>query len=363
MKPRLYDRNMGSVDVLENATQISYVHKLNDLYSAKFKLPVMDAKNSLCSYRSIVDIFDGDTSAGKYRIIGSPETDISARGSYIEYNCEHAIAFLMDDVIDGSISYGDGQTIKWTEDIINDILSKQTVQRWQLGTCDWHLYSYKYTFENTNLLDMLFSIPKAITDRYHWTYDTTTYPWTINLVQRSLSYSCGVNRGTNLVELRRSVDPSSFANRLYCRGKDDLTISSVNSGLNYIEDASSISSYGLVCGHYIDKSEADASMLKAKAQYALASSVGSINPKYSVRVVDLYKTTGDEWYNIEEGKMVHLQDASNGINVSRLVTEVRKDDVDGDPLDMSITLDNAVPTTSAALSIENLTYKITHGMI
>ncbi len=34
MKPRLYDRNMNFVCVLNNATAVSYTKKFNDLYTA-----------------------------------------------------------------------------------------------------------------------------------------------------------------------------------------------------------------------------------------------------------------------------------------------------------------------------------------
>lgn len=368
MKPRVYDRNMNMLGALDNAASVSYSKKLNDLHSARFKLPILDKGVELCYIRNIVDIFDGNISVGKYRIIGAPEANITSKDSMLEVSCEHVIAFLMDDVIDGKVSYGPDQTIKYTPDIINDILSRQTVLRWQLGVCEYNSADYSYNFENTNLLDALFNIPKSISNLYHWTYDTSTYPWTINLLNRSNNTSpeCGIERGSNLIEIRRSIDISTYCNRLYCKGSDNdgqqVTITSVNDGLPYIEDAAHIARWGLVAGHYIDKSESDPNMLLAKGRIALIESTSTMRYKYNVIVLDMYRKTGDNWYLLDEGKTVHLNDAQNMINNNYLITEIRKNDVDGNPMYLEVSLDNFSSST-ASLSIENLMYKIAHGIV
>ena len=99
MKPRVYNKNMELIGVLENATEVGYTRKFNDLYIASFKLPVDDPKNALCEAYNIVDIFDGDVSKGKYRILESPDSDLTSDGAYIEYTCEHVIAFLLNLVV------------------------------------------------------------------------------------------------------------------------------------------------------------------------------------------------------------------------------------------------------------------------
>ena len=181
MKPRIYSRNMELVGVLQHANKVSYRRTHNDLYTSSFELPFDDPKTVLCDTHFIVDIFDGDVSKGKYRILDEPDSDISDEGEFVKYSCEHVIAFLMDDVIDGYLETGgEGCT---TRTVLEQLLSMQGTQRWVLGRCDFD-YEFQYSWENTNLLDAVFSIPTCFADAYHWTYDTDSYPWTLNLVHQ-----------------------------------------------------------------------------------------------------------------------------------------------------------------------------------
>ena len=361
MKPRLYNLSMAITAVLQNATDISYKHVFNDLYTAQFSLPYNDPKNALCETHHIVDIFDGDESRGKYRIVDEPETDIAMIGAFQSYTCEHVIAFLLDDVIDGQVTVG-GTGVS-TQSVIQNILARQTVERWVLGTCDFN-YEYSYTWQDTNLLDALFSIPKVFPVGYHWTYDTSTYPWTLNLVAQDANRSCEIRRRKNMIGIKRSKTGSGLCNRLYCKGSDNngsqVTIASVNGGLTYIEDATSIANHGLCAGFYTDKSETSPSILLAKGQRALLQSK---EPQYSytAKAADIYKANVQPWYKLEEGKCVHIIDDEKGVDVDAMIISVEKPDVDGDPLDMDVVISTSDADMSTA--IETLTYKVTHNMV
>ena len=135
LKPRIYNREMELVGVLQNASAIGYVRTHNDLFTASFELPFDDPKNVLCDTHFIVDIFDGETSKGKYRILDEPETDLTTAGQFARYSCEHVIAFLLNDVIDGYLELGG--TGVTTRAVIERLLSMQNVKRWTLGTCDF----------------------------------------------------------------------------------------------------------------------------------------------------------------------------------------------------------------------------------
>lgn len=352
MKPRLYSQAMQLQGVLINASGVSFRRVHNNLFTARFQLPYHDSMNALCDTHSVVDIFDGNVSRGKYRILDEPETDVSEDGAIVEYSCEHVIAFLLNDVIDGYLETGG--TGVTTRQVLEQLLAMQTVQRWQLGQCDFN-YEFQYSWENTNLLDAFFSVPKCFADEYHWTYDTTTYPWTVNLLAQSSSRSCEIRRGRNMQQIKREKVGSALCNRLYCKGYGEginqLTIKDVNNGLPYIQDATSIARYGMLAGHYIDTTITDAETLLAKGQSLLETTK---NPKYvyKVKAVDFFKLTGSSWDDCDEGKAVHVIDVERGIELDALIVEIAKNDVDGNPLDMDISISNL--TSDTATSLEDL---------
>lgn len=350
MKPRIYDKSMNLIGVLQNATEVGYKHKNNDLYTAKFKLPVNDAKNELCNTFSIVDIFDGDESKGKYRILDMPDADVTSEGAFNEYSCEHVIAFLLNDVIDGYLELG-GTGVS-TATVIIAILAKQTVQRWKLGRCDFD-YQFQYSWENTNLLEALFSIPTCFEDKYRWTYDTSSYPWTINLIRQGSERDCEIRRKRNMNAIKRKMDSSRLCTRLYCKGSGEgvnqLTIAEVNDGKPYIDaDAATIAKYGILCSHYIDLTCTDASTLLAKGKQILKEIKAPVFT-YTASAIDLYKATGYSWDKFDEGKNVRVVDEEKALDIDAMIIEVSKNDVDGKPLDMSITISSKSSDVSSDL--------------
>lgn len=352
MKPRLYSRNMELLSVLRYAHKIGYTHRFNDMWSASFYLPVDDDTNDLCEAQTIIDIFDGDKSVGKYRILEEPEADITAEDGFIEYSCEHVIAFLLNDAIEEYLELGgEGFT---TRQVIEVLLSYQVTKRWKLGRCDFD-YEFQYSWENTNVLDALFSIPKCFADKYHWEYDTSSYPWTINLVKLPSTPTCEIRRKRNCQYIKRAKDNSSLATRLYCKGSGEgvnqLTIAEVNpTGKKYI-DSDTIGIYGIMSSHYIDLTCNDASTLLAKGKQILEE-VKHPRYTYSTKAVHLARMTGNDWYHYEEGRCVRMLDGKK-IDITTTIIEVSKADIEGNPLDIDIVLSNK--SADVASAIDDLT--------
>ena len=365
MKPRLYDRNMQFVCILHNASKISYTHAFNDLYTASFELPFDDQGTWYCQPHFIVDIFDDDKSVGKYRIVEEPEAEITKEGTFIKYHCEHVLAFLLNDVIDGYLELGGKYRIEGpdpikpiikenTKQVIYDLLEMQTVKRWKYGNCVFD-YFLTYTWENTNLLDAIFSVAASLQEKYHWTYDTSTYPWSLSLTALNTTRSCEIKRKHNMQSIKRSCDSTALCTRLYCRGSGEgvnqVGISSINpTGQPYIE-ADTIGTYGVLSSHYIDKSETEPANLYAKGLSILNESK---HPRYTytAKAVDLSKITAMPTDFFEEGKVVRVYDDESNLDMDALIIEVTKPDIDGDPLNMDITISNKA--SDVASSIENL---------
>lgn len=357
MRIPIYNRDMTRIGTIRHASKVGYKRMFNDLHTASFEIPADDdADNDLCeTVHGIVDIVDGDKSVGKYRICDQPESDITGEGEFIQYELEHVIAFLFDDRIDGYLEMGG--TGVYTEDIIRHLLSLQTVKRWQLGRCDFR-YQFQYSWEKEDLLNALFSIPKCFDSDYHWTYDTDSYPWTINLVRADDARNCEVRYGRNEQSIKRGRDISNLCTRLYCMGSGEgvnqTSIRTVNpTGKSYI-DSPNISKYGVISKLLTDSSISDEATLFAKGKAYLRELE---NPMYSytVKALDFYRVTGLEWDLIDEGKLVRLNDTRAKLDLDKRIVSVEKSDVEGNPLDMTVEI--ATQSSDVSSTLENISAK------
>ena len=354
----IYSQAGQLLTVLDNADEISYELKHNDLWTASFTLPSDDAKNDFCAAHNLARITDGSRSLGLYRIISMPSSEETAAGGTKTYNLEHVMATLLDDVLFGYHEIG-GTGIH-TRTVMQYILERQTVTRWQLGTVEFD-DQYQYHFENVSLLSALLSLGEVLTEEYTWDFDTSTSPWTVNLRKADTATGCGIYYGRNLVGIEKTMDASALITRLYPlgygEGVNQLTIKDVNGGVPYI-DADTAATWGIKCSVWTDTRLEDAATLLARARQVLE---GYKNPyiTYTAKAVDLYRLTGYTWDNFMPGKLVTVQDGEHGITFQARIVEISKKDVNGDPGGIEITIANA--PRDAADSINTLADRVGIG--
>lgn len=292
---------MEAMGVLENAFNASVNRRANELWTASFSLPADDPKNNLCKHFNYVEfIGSSGRNYGLYRIM--PKETRKSQG-VITYKCEHVLATLLDDVIDGYLQF----TNYTTEEVINDLLKLQTTKNWVLKRCDFRRY-FHYSFENENgLLAPLFSIPKPFDEPYLFTFDTTVYPWELSLVRPSDEVMSEIRWGKDMIDFNEVIDPTEIVNYIIPKGAGEgvnqLTIESVNGGKNYLKDDASIAEWGVHKYIWIDQRFEDAESLKANAQSLLnqwkdpkisfecPSTDLSILPEYSHEQKFLYGVT------------------------------------------------------------------------
>ena len=336
---KVYDYNVSTsnpVAILNNAFGIGYEKRLNELWTAQFSLPADDAKNTECLAFRFVEIFDGAERVDLFRILPSKFVKNADRKTRT-YQCEHVLSTLLDDIM---FQYHQTTGLTPTANI-NFILGHQSVERWQIGAVGFTgVYDYKW--ENENLLSGLFSLPKAYSGEHQWTWDTTTTPWTLNLVVPSATPTARILSKKNLIGITEDDDPSYLITRLYPlgygEGVNQLTIESVNSGVTYI-DASTIAIYGVIAATYIDKAEESAATLKAKAQ-AYLETVKIPRKTYEVDGADIYSITGDELDRIRDtGIMVAVYDEDIVDFMARIVS-VSKSDLTGNPGSIKVQISN-----------------------
>ena len=335
--------------VLDHAGEPGYSLKHNDLWTGTFKLPAGDPKNTYCQAHNMVKLPDGPRETGLYRIIGMPSDEVTTAGGFKVYSLEHVMATLLDDILFGYHEVGGtGYT---TRMVMEYILARQTVQRWQLGVVEFS-DEYQYHFENVPLLSALLSLGEVLTEEYTWDFDTSTTPWTVNLRKADSATGCGIYYGRNLVSIEKSMDASALVTRLYPlgygEGVNQLTIKSVNNGVPYI-DADTIATWGVKCNVWTDTRIEDAATLLAKARQVLE---GYKNPylSYTAKAVDLYRLTGFSWDNFMPGKLVQVMDGEHNITFQARIVEISKKDAQGDPGNIEITIANAPRDTADSIN-------------
>ncbi len=337
----VYDQSGKLLAVLDNADEVGYELKHNDLWTGSFSLPTGDPKNAYCQAHNLVKLPDGSRDTGIYRIIGMPSAEETASGGMREYSVEHVMATLLDDVLFGYHEIG-GEGIT-TRQVMQYILDRQTVQRWVLGDVAFS-DEFQYKFENVSLLSALLSLGEVLTEEYTWDFDTSVTPWVVNLRKADAAEGCGIHYARNLVGIEKTMDASALVTRLYPlgygEGVNQLTIRSVNGNVPYL-DADTVATWGIKCSVYADTRIEDAATLKARASAVLE---GYKNPyiTYTATAIDLHRITGQSWDNYMPGKRVRVMDGEHGISFAARIVSISKKDLRGDPGSVEITIANAV---------------------
>lgn len=346
--PQIFDRNMKRLAFLDNAMSVGYTLELNSLWTATFTIPANDDKNAYCAPLNFVEIYDGDERIDLFRIIG--EDLERSDGATRFYNCEHVLATLLSDVLFQYHQCG-GTGVK-TADVLNYILAQQTTNNWVLADCAFTRY-FEYNWENSTLLAALFAVPECFDSEYVWQWDTTVYPWRLSLVAPSDALKSEIRYAKNMTSIVKTVDASNIANRIYAlgygEGVNQLTIASVNNGVPYVEDAISIATYGLCSTILVDTRYEIAENLKAYAEQILAE-LKEPYVSYQIGAIDLHRLTADAFSRFRPGEIVRVVDDADGVNLRTRIVSVSKDDAQGDPGNVTVTIANKTQDIAGSIS-------------
>lgn len=345
---KVYDRNMNKLAYLHNAYAIGYSLELNELWNATFTLPADDSKNIYCQPFNYVEIFDGSERIELFRIMPSTLTR-NTKGDIV-YKCEHVLATLLDDVMFkyhqmGNIDVGTAQVIRY-------ILDQQLVKRWQLGQCDFDR-RFEYKWENENLLAALFSVPQPFNEKYRWEFDTTGSIWRIKLKRLSTEFKADITYRKNMLEIKKTVDPTSIVTRLYClgygEGDNQLGIESVNNGIPYLESNGATTTWGIKQSILVDRRFENPETLKAYGQ-SLLDELKHPYVSYEISAVDLYRLSPTKHLRFIPGDVVRINDTEDNIIEDLPIVRVTKNDVTGRPADVDIEIANKTRDMAGSIS-------------
>lgn len=301
----VYDRSTRKkTAVLQNAYDIIETHELNQIYTLSFTLPSTDEKNQYCLPRHFVRWGDN----GELYRIKAPKQNESNIGT-ITYECEHVITTLCDSVMFGSFQYG-GRSVH-TAATITWLLSQQKQQDWVLDVCDFDR-QFEYLWEQENILNALYSIPKEFATPYKWSFDTTVYPWKLSLkeIDPTIKPEFYLRARSNILSSGTSADYANVCTRIYPlgygEGVNQLTIKDVNNDVPYLQSPTSIvDQYGIVEKVLVDRRFESAESLKAYAQTMLdLYQTPSMSRTFDV--TDLYPLTNYNWDDAEVGKICRM---------------------------------------------------------
>ena len=334
---KLYNTSREKVAHLPLAFDLGYEKKMTTLWRAWFSIPMDDPHIDDCQNRYFAEIFDNCERVELFQIVKRWKTH-NDKGPMMRFECYHVLATLLMDEFDDTF-YGSAGTAT----ALGEVLGEQLTANWTLGTCD---FNTQYLFSwprGTKLLKALIDIPDRMQQDYLWTFDTESYPWTVNLVEPSSTVTAYIDEGRNMkeVELEEDSTGDNYATRLYPHGAgagaDQIGIASVNpTGKAYLDAAGATE---VVVHHWTDQNYTTAQELYDAAVQYLAR-ISTPRTFYRTKAADIAKLTGLSTDQFTLGALVSLENSTLDIDVDQRIVAITKGDVLGSPGDVELEIAN-----------------------
>ena len=248
---------------------------------------------------------------------------------------EHVICTLKDLIIFGEITPKEitgssSATTCTARQAVEYILGRQS--DWTLGSFDYGSVTNAYKFDGETLYDALETITGTLTDAV-WTYDMSSYPFTLNIVQRSAGVDSELRDGRNLRTISKTIDKSGMYTRFYPIGKDDLHLPN-----EYVER--NVSTYGVISKTETDQSRSTVAELEAWANERLNAHA---QPVVTVTVdgLELSQDTGQPLDKLTIGKICRIPLPEFDTTIQERITELNYPDKINQPKVVKITLANS----------------------
>ncbi len=335
--PRLMDAALKEIGRIR-PDKLAYRLEMSPLSSASMVIQA-DGRELLPAVGQFVELYDTPGSLGIFRVT-SVTTNYKS-GATATVTMEHALTTLSDGVIFGYKEYGGtGVNIKT---VLTQLLALQPKEMWVLGACEFTT-QFQYSFENENLLRAILSLAEPLTEEYLWTFDTSVFPFVLNLIKAPTGDMSELRMNRNIDSLKVDIDRSELCTRIYPlgygEGVNQLTIAEVNGGKKYL-DADTLATWGVVASTYAETSVTEAATLKSMAQSVLEKLK---NPRVTVTVNgdDIFALTGEPLDRFYIGRLCRVPLPDYGILLDERVVSIAKGNVFGDNTRVTLTLANQV---------------------
>lgn len=281
----------------------------------------------------LIEIFTVQGSAGIFRVTSRAE----AFAGQTELTLSGALDTLSDDIWAEETSEKD--TIP---NLITAILSKQSVARWQLGTCA-KSNTISIDVRYSGLLDLL----RGVLDECRgcrWVFDYTTTPWTLSLAELDDTIVSEFRVGRNVAGATIDISDAEMCTRLY------MTVSTdTSSTLHVYNNTAAQAEWGIICkladvkaDNAPDPDAYGAAILAERAQPIAFISIDG---------EDLKCLTGDDFDRITLGSRCRVVlDGYTGAFVET-VTGITWEDALGQPDKISVNLANNLKPFTEQLNL------------
>ena len=257
---------------------------------------------------------------------------------------EHIINSLRDQLMFGEIKPQDmgGTAAGCTaQQAVEYILARQS--DWTLGSFDYSSVSNPYNFNGDDLFSALETVSSSL-DGCWWSYDFSSYPFTINITHRASTVSTELRMSRNIQTARISIDRSRMYTRIYPIGKNNLHIDG-----DYISRNDDI--YGVISKTETDQSKETKAELYRWAEERLAR---HCEPTVTVTVsaLDLSDATGESLDHIVLGALCRLPLPGYEVIIEEIISKISYPDKLAEPDRATVTMAN-IPEDVASI-INNL---------
>jgi phage minor structural protein len=240
---------------------------------------------------------------------------------YKDVTCEGAMSFLNDTKLRGTTIYGDTAT-SFLSQVLSIHNSKvESSRQIQVGNVDItgtisHTCEFKTTL--AELISTLETYGGNI--RVREVNKVLYMDWLQTFSSNTLEVSLGVN----MKDMVTSKDVTSLGTRIVPLGANNLTIESVNNGLDYIEDASAKAIYGVIEKTVEYRDVSDAATLRTNCINDLSDYT---QPSYTLttNALDLSYLTGNKVEQFVLGAPIHLLNRFMGVDATYSIVSLDLD--------------------------------------
>lgn len=286
--------------------KMDLVEKDNDVDSFSFSIPINNpGYNLLQDYKTKIKIID--VSDNSIRFVGrilNPTESMGTGGFYKSVPCESALAYLLDSNSRTTAILGDNLRGALTKLLAMHNNAVETDKQIQLGNVDVTLNNIAYGCNFEPVLNAILNILKNVKE-YHLRIRETNGVLYLDCLQSLSSNTADVRLGENMKELIKSKDISQLATRIIPLGANNLDISGVNGGVDYIEDLTAKGLYGVIEKTISYSDITDATTLKSTATADISNYT---QPLITLQIdaLDLSKLTGIKANEFMKGMSLHI---------------------------------------------------------
>ena len=245
---------------------------------------------------------------------------------------EHLINSLRDKLMFGEVKpehMGGTASGCTAQQAVTYILNQQS--DWVLGTFEYGSVSNPYAFNGDDLFSALETVSSSLEGCW-WSYNFSSYPFTINMTHRASVVSTELRQMRNIQTAKYTIDKSRMYTRLYPIGKNNLHIDG-----NYVSMNEDI--YGIIEKTETDQSKATKAELQRWAEERI---INHCEPSvtWTVQALDFSRETGESLDQIVLGAMCRMPLPGYDTVIEEIITQLNYPDKIRDREMCTVTLAN-----------------------